>query len=58
MHIKVESKRYDSRPEAEHGMNQYYRNYHPYGYGTQLRVVRTPDGEGWQYVGTRWETCD
>jgi hypothetical protein len=37
-------------------MNQYYKLYHPFGYGTSLRLEQSPDG--WRYVGGRWDTCD
>jgi hypothetical protein len=37
-------------------MDAYYREYHPYGYGTALKLVK--DADGWRYVGGRWDSCD
>ena len=55
-HIPVKSKPYPTRPEAEHAMNAYLREYHPFGYGTSLRLEKSADG--WRYVGRRWDSCD
>jgi hypothetical protein len=55
-HVPVKSKAYPTRVEAEWAMNAYYRDYHPFGYGTSLRLEK--DAQGWRFVGGRWDTCD
>jgi hypothetical protein len=54
--VPVKSKTYSTRPEAEYHMNQYLRDYHPFGYGTSLRLEK--DAQGWRFVGGRWDSCD
>jgi hypothetical protein len=55
-HVPIRSKPYEHRTDAEWAMNQYYKLYHPFGYGTSLRLEQSPDG--WRYVGGRWDSCD
>jgi hypothetical protein len=55
-HVPVKSKPYPTRPEAQWAMDAYYRDYHPYGYGTALKLVK--DADGWRFVGGRWDSCD
>ena len=57
MQILVKSPEFDTQEIAEQKMGEYYRNYHPAGYGTSLRLQKAENGK-WSFSGYRYDSCD
>jgi hypothetical protein len=56
--VSVKSKEFDDKQAAEDAMEDYYRDYHPAGYGTSLKVVPSETPGKWIFTGYRYDSCD
>lgn len=56
--IRVVSKDFDTKQEAEDWKTAYYNNYNPFGYGTSLAVQFLPTSRKYVVTGYRFSSCD
>lgn len=50
-------KEFDSEDEANAWRDDYYKQWHPLGYGTMIHVQQAQNGK-WIAHGYRWDSCD
>jgi hypothetical protein len=48
----------ESEEELNSKIEVVYRNYHPMGYGTMLKIKRERNDGTWVAIMTRYDSCD
>lgn len=55
--VGIKSDEFDSKEEAEKYRDDYYDQYNPAGYSTNIRIKQLENGK-WIATGYRYDSCD